>query len=99
LLYVPEHLYLFVFSKALGICSYRETSTEAITPLNIVAHSKVQPVILWPERKQAPWTPKEDATILKMREESGYSWEEIYAALPYWTKGTIQVHYSMELKK
>jgi hypothetical protein len=99
LLYVLEHLYLFVFSKALGIYSYRETSIEAITPLNIVAHSKVQPAILWSERKQAPWTPKEDATILKIREESRYSWEEIYAALPHWTKGTIQVHYSIELKK
>jgi hypothetical protein len=37
--------------------------------------------------------------ILKIREEDGYLWEEIYAALPHWTKGTIQVRYSMKLKK
>jgi hypothetical protein len=29
----------------------------------------------------------------------GCSWEEIYAALPHRSKGTIQVHYSTKLKK
>jgi hypothetical protein len=79
--------------------SNRETSAEAATPLDIVAHSKVRPAILQSKRKRAPWTPEEDATILKMREVEGCSWEEIHAALPHRTKGTIQVHYSTKLKK
>jgi hypothetical protein len=79
--------------------SNKETSAEAATPHNIIAHSKVWPATLQSKRKQALWTPKEDATILKMREVEGCSWEEIHAALPHQTKGTIQVHYSTKLKK
>ncbi len=38
---ILEHLYLPVLSKALGIRSHKETSVEATTPHNTVAHSKV----------------------------------------------------------
>jgi hypothetical protein len=47
--------------------------------------------------KRVRWTPKEDATILKLNEEDGCSWEEIYATLPSRALGTTQVHYSMKL--
>ncbi|KAH6708949.1 hypothetical protein BKA61DRAFT_615133 [Leptodontidium sp. MPI-SDFR-AT-0119] len=60
--------------------SNKETSAKAVTPHDIVAHSKVRPAILQSKRKRALWTPEEDATILKMREEDGYSWKEIHAA-------------------
>jgi hypothetical protein len=49
------------------------------------------------QKKCAPWAPEEDATVLKMKKD-GYSWEEIHAALPNRTKGTIQVHYCTKLK-
>jgi hypothetical protein len=38
-----------------------------------------------PRIKRVPWTLEEDATVLKMRDEDGCSWEEIYDDLPYWT--------------
>ena len=38
---VPEHLHFPVLSKALAMCSNKETSAEAATPHNIEAHSKV----------------------------------------------------------
>jgi hypothetical protein len=44
--HVPEHFYLPILSKALGMRSNKEASTEAATPHNIVAHSKVPPVAL-----------------------------------------------------
>lgn len=97
--HIPEHLYLPVLSEALGMRSNKETSAEATTPHNLVVHSKVQPATLPSKRKRVPWKPEEDATILKMREEEGCSWEEIHAALPHRSIGTIPVHYSTKLKK
>jgi hypothetical protein len=79
--------------------SDKETSAEAGTPHNIVAHSKVRPATLQSKRKRVPWTPEEDAIVLKMRQVEGCSWEEIHAALPHRTKETIQVHYSTKIKK
>jgi hypothetical protein len=38
-------------------------------------------VTLQAKRTRVPWKPKENETILKMKEE-GCSWEEIHAALP-----------------
>jgi hypothetical protein len=99
LLYVPEHFHLPVLSGALGIYYNKETSIEAATPHNIIAHSKVHPAISQRKRKHIKWTPKENETIREMREEDGCSWEEIYAALPHRTPGAIQVQYSTKLKK
>jgi hypothetical protein len=48
-------------------------------------------------RQRASMTPEEDAAGLKMKKD-GYSWEEIHAALPHRTKGTIQVRYSAKFK-
>jgi hypothetical protein len=74
-------------------------SAEAATPYDIIAHSKVRSAVLQSKRKRVPWEPEEDATILKIREEDGCSWEEIHTALPHQTPGAIQVHYSTKLKK
>jgi hypothetical protein len=91
--HVPEHFHLPVLSEALGICSNKETSTEAATPHNIVAHSKVHPAISQRKRKHVRWTPEENETIREMREEGGCSWEEIHARLSHRTPGAIQVQY------
>lgn len=44
-----------------------------------------------------PWTREED-TKLGMMKKKGYSWEEIHAALPHRSKGTLQVRYSTKVK-
>lgn len=97
LLYIPEHLP--VLSEALGMRSNKEMSAEAATPYDAGAHSKMHSATVRPRIKRVRWTPEEDATILKMREVDGCSWEEIHAALPHRTPGAIQVQYSTKLKK
>jgi hypothetical protein len=77
--HVPEYLHLPILSVTLGMRFNKETSVEAATPHNIVTHSKVRPATLQSKRKHVPWTPEEDATILKMREVEGCSWDEIPA--------------------
>jgi hypothetical protein len=79
----------------IGMRSNKEAaSTGAATPHDASTYSKVRPTILQATRKRVPWTPEEDATLRKMKEEDGCSWEEIAKALPHRTPGTIQVHYS-----
>ncbi|CZR65297.1 uncharacterized protein PAC_15197 [Phialocephala subalpina] len=99
LLHMPEHLHLPVLSEALGMRSNKEMSAEAATPHDVGAHSKMHSAAVRPRIKRVRWTPEEDATILKMREVDGCSWEEIHAALPHRTPGAIQVQYSTKLKK
>ena len=99
LLHIPEHLHLPVLSEALGMRSNKEMSAEAATPHDAGAHSKMHSATVRPRIKRVRWTPEEDATILKMREEDGCSWEEIHAALPHRTLGAIQVCFSSKLKK
>jgi Myb-like DNA-binding domain len=89
LLSVQEHLY----SKALGIRSDKKTSTETATPHDTSAHSKIYPGPVRPWIKRVPWTPEEDMTVLKIRDEDGYSWEEIHDDLPHRTPQTIQAYY------
>lgn len=88
LLYVPEYLYLLIFSVALGMRSNKETSAEAVTPHNTIAHSKVWPATLQSKKKRVLWKLEENKTILKIKEE-GYLWEEIYAALLHQTPEII----------
>jgi len=76
----------------------REAPAKAAIPNEAAAHSKIYPAALRPQIKRAPWTPEEDVTLLKMRNE-GCSWEDIHAALPHRSKGTIQVRYSKKLKR
>jgi hypothetical protein len=78
----------------LGIGSNKETSTEAITPHDASAPSKIYPAAVRPRIKRVRWIDEEDATVLKKRDEEGYSWEEIAKALPHRTPEAIQVHYS-----
>jgi hypothetical protein len=99
LLRISDHVHLPIPSEALGNGSDTEVPTEVATLHNAMAHSKVHPAALRSRIKRVRWTPEEDATILKMREEDGCSWEEIRAVLPHRTQGTIQVHYSTKLKK
>jgi hypothetical protein len=96
--HIPEHLHLPILSEALGMRSNKETSAEAASPHTAGAHSKMHFAAPRPQIKRVRWAPEEDATILKMRED-GCSWEEIHAALPSRTLGTIQVRFSTKLKK
>jgi hypothetical protein len=95
---ILEHLNLPINPKELHICSSREAPAKVAIPLEAAAHSKMYPAALRPQIKRAAWTPEEDAALLKMRNE-GCSWEDIHAALPHRSKGTIQVRYSTKLKK
>lgn len=79
--------------KALGICSSRKTSARAAVPHGGATYAKV-PAASQPSMKRPPWTPEEDATLVKMRKEDNCSWEEIYDALPSRSPGAIQVRYS-----
>jgi Myb-like DNA-binding domain len=101
LLHIPEHLHLHlpILSEALGMRSDKKTSAEAATPHDAGGHSKMHSAAVRPQIKRVRWAPEEDATILKMREEDGCSWEDIHAALPHRTKDAIQVRYSTKLKK
>jgi hypothetical protein len=93
----PEHFYLPISADALGNGSDQKAATAAANPHNTVARSKVRPETLQAKRKRVPWTPEENETILKMKEE-GCPWEEIHAALPHRTLGAMQVQYSTKLK-
>jgi hypothetical protein len=53
----------------------------------------MHPATVRPRIKRVPWTAEEDATVLKMRDEGGCSWEEIHDALPHRTPEAIQGHY------
>ncbi|KAG9228480.1 hypothetical protein BJ875DRAFT_477366 [Amylocarpus encephaloides] len=89
LLHIPEHLHPPILSEALGIRSAKETTTEAATPRDSRAHSRVRPAALQAKRKRVPWT-AEDNTILRgMKEVDDCSWEEIHAALSHHTLGSI----------
>jgi hypothetical protein len=54
------------------------------------------PAAVRPRIKRIRWIDKEDATVLKIRDEDGCSWEEIAKApllLPHRTLEAIQQHY------
>jgi hypothetical protein len=95
---ISGRLNLPINPEALDICSSREALARAAIPHEAAAHFKVYPAAVWPRIKCAPWTPEEDATLLRVRNE-GCSWENIYAALPHRSKGTTRVRYSTRLKK
>jgi hypothetical protein len=80
-------------SEALGMRSDKETAAEAATPNGASAHSKMHPAAVRPRIKRVRWTDEEDATVLKMRDEDGCSWEAIAEALPHRTPQTIQQHF------
>jgi hypothetical protein len=51
------------------------------------------------KRKRVPWTPEDDAVLREMKEEENCSWEKIHSQLSHHTLGSIQVHYTMKIKK
>jgi hypothetical protein len=63
-------------------------------------HSKMHQAPLQPKkgRVNRKWTPEEDAMLLQMKND-GCLWEEIDAALPGRSIGTIQVRYSTTFKR
>jgi hypothetical protein len=95
LLSISEHLHLPIDPKALDTCSSKEALAKVPTHYNAAAHSKIHQAPLQPKKKwkHVKWIAEEDATVLKMRDEDGCSWEEIHDALPHRTLGTIQAHY------
>jgi hypothetical protein len=100
LLLILEQLHLPIDPKALDICSSKEPLAKILTDHDATAHSKVHQAPLQPKKGRAKWTkwtPEEDATLLQMRND-GRSWGDIATALPRWSIGTIQVHYSTKLK-
>jgi hypothetical protein len=99
--HVPEHLHVPLLSEALGMHpkDIPDAPTEAATLHDASACSKVYPTAVRPRTKRVRWEPKEDAMVVKMRED-GCSWETIQAALPrYRTQDAIQVRYSTKHKK
>ena len=96
--YISGCLNVPINPKALDTCSSMEAPARAAIPHEAATHSKMYPAALPAQTKRAPWTPEEDATLLRMRNE-GCPWEDIHTALPHRSKGTIQVHYSVKLKR
>jgi hypothetical protein len=81
-----------------GNGSSQEASAKPAARHKAPLNSKISATTPRSQTKRAPWTPEENATVLKMK-NAGCSWEKIHAALPYRSKGTIQVHYCTKLKK
>jgi hypothetical protein len=95
---ISDQLLLPINSKALDICSGKEAPANTTTHHEATANSKTSQAPSQPtKRKRMKWTLEEDKSLLQMR-SNGRSWEEIHAALPHRSMGTIQVHYSTKLK-
>jgi hypothetical protein len=60
----------------------QEASAQAASPYSIPAHSKVDPSTQLSQKKRVPWTPEEDATVVKMKQH-GCSWKQLYSVLPH----------------
>jgi hypothetical protein len=78
------------------MCSNKETATEAVTPYNASAPSRIYPAAVCPRIKCLQWTDEEDVIVLKIRDEDSCLWEEITKApllLPHRTLEVIQQYY------
>ena len=95
---ISERLHLPIHPEALDICSSKEAPAKVPINHNAAAHSKIHRALLQPEKRRVKWIPEEEATLLQMR-NNGCSWEEISAALPRWSIGTIRVRCSTKFKK
>jgi hypothetical protein len=95
---ISGHLRLPITPVALDICSSKEALVKVHIHHDAAAHSKVHQAPLQPKKSKVAWIIEEDATLLQMRKD-GCSWEEIDAAIPGRSKGTIQVRYSTKFKK
>jgi hypothetical protein len=92
---ISEQLHFPIDPKILDIFSNQEAPVKIPTNHDAATHSKIHQSPLQPKkkRKHVKWTTEEDATVLKMRDEDGCTWEEIHEELPHRTPGTIQAHY------
>jgi len=92
---ISEQLHFPIDPKILDIFSNQEAPAKIPTNHDAATHSKIHQSPLQPKqkRKHVKWTTEEDATVLKMRDEDGCTWEEIHDALPHRTSEAIQVHY------
>ena len=76
----------------------RQDSTPDLEkPQSVALDSGMCRAPLQRQTGRRPWTREEDAKLGKMKKK-GHSWEEIHAALPHRSKGTLQVRYSTKLK-
>ncbi|KAL5330895.1 hypothetical protein ACEPPN_000420 [Leptodophora sp. 'Broadleaf-Isolate-01'] len=85
-----EQLHLPIDPKALDIFSSKEAPAKVPTHHEAAAHSKIHQTSLQPKKRRVKWTPEDDATLVRMMRNDGCSWEDIGAALPHRTLGTIQ---------
>jgi hypothetical protein len=92
--HLPEDLGLSAPFEALGSSLGIKTSAQPRISHSAIAHSKTRQVTSRRPTKRAQWTAEENATLVRMKEEGNYSWEEISAALPSRSPGAIQVRYS-----
>ena len=92
---ILEHLHLPINPRVLDTYSNKEALAKVPTHHDATTHSKIHQAPLQPKkkRKYVKWTIEEDATVLKIRDEDGCSWEEIHDVLPHLTLGKIQAHY------
>jgi hypothetical protein len=92
---ISEQLHLPINPKALDIFPNKEASAKVPTYYDAATHSKIHQAPLQPtkKRKHIKWTLEEDATLLKMKDDDGCSWEEIAKALPHHIPRTVQPHY------
>ena len=76
----------------------RQDSTPDLeNPQSVALNSGMCRAPLQRQTVRHPWTREEDAK-LGMMKKKGHSWEEIHAALPHRSKGTLQVRYSTKLR-
>ena len=95
-------VYCLTFSQELLPCPQhqgqrQESTTDLEEPQSVVPDPGICQAPLRGQTPRRPWTREEDATLRKMKKK-GNSWEEIHAALPHRSKGTLQVRYSTKLK-
>jgi hypothetical protein len=91
---ISEQLHFPIDPQALDIFPNQKAPAKVPTNHDAATHSKIHQSPLQPKkRKHVKWTSEEDATLLKMKDEDGCSWEEIAKALPHHIPRTIQPHY------
>ena len=95
---ISERLKLPITPAALDICSSKEAPAKAPIYHDAAAHSKVYQAPSQPKKGHVKWTPEEDVTLLQMR-NNGCSWEDIDAALPCRSIGTIRLRCSTKFKR
>lgn len=76
--------------EALDTGSSIEASAKPILPCEAISHSKIHKVGSQRQKKRAPWTEEEDAMVIRMREDDGWSWDEIHDASPSGLEGRFK---------